>query len=95
MEKTEAKGVNLLEEWTGTTRFQILRSRLLEGYKWVIERPTKIQKTTRPDSIRLEAWIPFSKKQKEAEIAEWAEESAKLQATRHNRRTEEKLTEDH
>ena len=32
---TEAKGVNLSEEWTVTTRFQILRARLPEGYKWV------------------------------------------------------------
>ena len=32
---TEAKEVNLSEEWTGSTRFQILRARLLEGYKWV------------------------------------------------------------
>ena len=32
---TEAKGVTLSEEWTGTTRFQILRTRLPEGYKWV------------------------------------------------------------
>ena len=28
---TEAKGVNLSEEWTGSTRFQIPRTRLLEG----------------------------------------------------------------
>ena len=32
---TRAKGVNLSEEWTGTTRIQILRTRLPEGYKWV------------------------------------------------------------
>ena len=32
---TEAKGVNLLEEWTGTTRFQILRTTVPEGYGWV------------------------------------------------------------
>ena len=47
--RTEAKGVNLSEEWTGILRFQILRTRLPEGYKWVNGRPTKIQETTRPD----------------------------------------------
>ena len=31
--RTEAKGVNLSEERTGTARFQILRTRLLEGYR--------------------------------------------------------------
>ena len=31
---TEAKGVDLSEEWAGTARFQILRKRLPEGYKW-------------------------------------------------------------
>ena len=30
---TEATGVNLSEEWIGSTRFQILRTRLPEGYK--------------------------------------------------------------
>ena len=43
---TKAKGVNLSEEWTGSARFQIPRTRLPEGYKWVVGRPTKIQQTT-------------------------------------------------
>ena len=42
----EAKEVNLSVEWTGSTRFQIPRTRVLEGYKWFFGRPTKIQKTT-------------------------------------------------
>ena len=53
---TEAMGINLSEEWTGTTRFQILRTRHLEGYKWVKGRSTKIQETTRPDSFWPVAW---------------------------------------
>ena len=32
---------------------------------WVNERATKIQKSSRPESLRPEAWIRFSKKQKE------------------------------
>ena len=53
---TEAKGVNLSEEWTGDTRFQILRTRLPEGYKRVNGRHAKIPKTIRPDNKWLEAW---------------------------------------
>ena len=48
---TEAKGVTLSEEWTGTTGFQILRTRLLAGNKWVDGRLAKMQNTTRPDSL--------------------------------------------
>ena len=51
---TEAKGVNLSEEWIGIARFQILRPRLLEGYKWVNGRPTQIEKSTRTNSMWLE-----------------------------------------
>ena len=43
---TEAKAVNLSECWTGTTRIQILRTRLLEGYKWVKWATLKIQNQT-------------------------------------------------
>ena len=43
----------LSEEWTGTSKFLILRTRLPEGYEWVNARPTKIPNTTRPDSV---AW---------------------------------------
>ena len=53
---TEDKDVSLSGEWIGTTRLQILCTRLLEGYKWVEGRPTKIEKSTPPaDSIWLEA----------------------------------------
>ena len=50
-----------LEEWIGTTRFQILK--LPERYKWVHCRPREVQKTTRPDTICFEAQM--TKKQKE------------------------------
>ena len=51
---SKAKDVNLTEEWTRITRFQIPRARLLDGYKRVNGRPSKIHQTTRPDTIRLE-----------------------------------------
>ena len=76
---TETKAVNLSECWTGTTRIQILRTRLLEGYKWVTWRPTKF-KTTRLDSILPGAWTQLPKKQKEQQMQEWREEHTKLQA---------------
>ena len=57
---TEAKGVSLSGEWIGTTRFQMLRTRLLEGYNWVMEGLRKFHKTGRPDGIWPAAWIrPF------------------------------------
>ena len=34
-----------------------VRTRLREGHNWVNGRPTKIQKTTRPDGVCPEAWI--------------------------------------
>ena len=66
---TEAKGVNLSEEWTGTARFQNLRVRLPEGFTWVNGRPTQFQKTTRPDSIWPEAWTILSMKHNEKYFA--------------------------
>ena len=62
---TAANGVNISEKWTGTTRFQILRTRLPEGLRRVNGRPTKIQKTTRPDSIWPEAWTRLSQNQRD------------------------------
>ena len=59
---SEERDVALTEEWVGTTRFQISRTTLPEGYKWANGRPTKIQKTPRPDTIWPEEWPRFSKK---------------------------------
>ena len=88
----EAKGVTLSEKLSGTTRFQISRAKLLEGFKLVNGRPTKIQKVVRPDSVWLEAWTGVSKKQ-ENYIAEcvW-KKVLKLQAARRNKGTYEVLT---
>ena len=38
-------------------------------------------RTTRPDSIRPEAWLRLCKRQKDQAIADWAKEHAKLQET--------------
>ena len=47
-------------------------------------RPANIQKTTRPDSISLDAWTQLSKKQEEENIADWSIVFAKLQTDRRN-----------
>ena len=53
-----------------TVRFQILRTRLPEGYKRVNGRPTKNLKR-QPDQLvyfRLEAWVRFSKQHVEMKL---------------------------
>ena len=73
---TENRNVNLSE--TGTTRFQILRARRPQGYKWVSGRPTKIQKSTRPDTCLVGSLDTFFK------ISDRAAKSAKQQSARRN-----------
>ena len=45
----------------------------------------KIEETTRPGSIWLEAWMHLSKTQKRRGIPDWEEEHARLQAARCNK----------
>ena len=82
--RLETKNVNLSEEWTGTMRFQILRTRHLGGYKWVERRPTLVEESFRRQDVWPEAWAKCSKNQ-EREIAEWPEVNAKLQSAGINR----------
>ena len=77
---TEAEGVTLSEEWIGTARCQILRTRLSEGYQ------TRQCMSWSLDTIIQETKAKY--------IAEWAGERAKLQAARHNRGIYEVLTDD-
>ena len=48
-------------------------------HKWVNGRPTKVQSTTRPDTILPEKWPRLPKKQEPEEIAAWDEEKIRLQ----------------
>ena len=60
-DRTEAKGFNLSEDWSGTTRLRILRT-TLEGFEWVLGRPlfsTRLQDQT----IFAWSWTQWSKKQ--------------------------------
>ena len=55
------------------------------SYEQDFLKDTKFQKTTGPDSLWPEAGKRLSKKQKDKWIAEWPEQSVKLQAARRNR----------
>ena len=92
---TEAKGVNLSEVWNGTTRLQILRTRLLEGHKWVNGRPAKSPKDhqTRQYIYGLKPGYGLPRN-KDKTNAEWAQKGAKLQAARRDRGIYEVLTDD-
>ena len=89
-----AEGVNLSEEWIGTRGFSILRTWLLDEYKWTNGRPTTNPKTSRPDSFRPEARISSCHHQQANFFAEWTKESVKLQAARRNRGIDKVLTDD-
>ena len=88
-----SEGCRSSEEWTGTTRFQIPRTRLLEGYKWVTGRRTKPNRL--PDQTIYGLKLGHdAQRNKKKHIAEWAEKNAKLQAARRNRGILEVLTDD-
>ena len=70
------------EPWTGKTLFPILRPDPPKGFKWVEGRLTRIQKTSRPDSVWVEVWQSLSPKDKQKEILLWKEESEKRDAVR-------------
>ena len=83
---TEAKSLNLSEVWTGTTRFQILRARLPEGYKRESGKPTKSKKQLPDQTIFcLKLGRSYPKKQSGKRNCRM-EESAKLHAARRNKR---------
>ena len=56
---------SLSDSWTGKTVFYVLRPAGPPGYNWIEGRLTKIQQTSRPDSVWPEVWQSLSKKQKE------------------------------
>ena len=49
-------GKHLSDSWRGFTKFTLLKEKPPKGYMWSGERLTKIQTTTRPDSVWPEAW---------------------------------------
>jgi len=71
---TAAGARTLSGPWTGRTVFYLLRPKPPPGKKWVEGRLTKIQATTRPDSVWPEIWSRMSKKNKQKEIDAWSKE---------------------
>ena len=61
----------LSTSWTGRTVFTLLRPAPPDGYKWVEGRLTRLQTTTRPDSVWPEVWKSMSRKQQKTEIKNW------------------------
>ena len=80
----EDKDESLDMEWTGHTRFSILKPQARIGYNWVNGRETKMQKTTRPDSCWPELWPLMAAGDKEA-IAEWVTLGPEREAQRKTR----------
>ena len=74
-------------DWNGTSRFQILRTKLPEVYTWVHGRPTNSKHTPRTATFWTEEWPRLSKKKKkkQEEIAAWDEEETRLQEARRKR----------
>ncbi len=68
--------------WTGRTRFMLLKPKAPDGSKWVDGRITKIQKTTRPDSVWPETWKKMSQKVRKKEIKFWESEKPRREAIR-------------
>ena len=52
---------HLSDSWTGFTRFTLLNETPPKGYMWSGERRTKIQTTSRPDHMWLDAWTRIGK----------------------------------
>ncbi len=77
----EGSTPSLSSQWKGRTLVYLLRPRPSAGYRWIEGRLTKIQETTRPDSVWPENWHRMSAKQKKIKIDKWATECVKSQAT--------------
>ena len=72
-------------EWTGSTRFPILKPQAKQFYKWVEGRETKIQKTTRPDNVWPELWQLCNPKDKLEATAIWEKLEPEREAERKTR----------
>ena len=70
---------NLSDTWTGFTRFTLLNETPPKGNMWSGRRLTKIQTTSRPDHIWLDAWTRTEKAAQRRDKQEWAIEKRKLE----------------
>jgi DNA (cytosine-5)-methyltransferase 1 len=59
-------------EWTGSTRFALLKPDLPNGWYWVEGRATRKQATTRPDNCWPELWNKLTASEKEEAKRAWS-----------------------
>ena len=67
---------------TGFTRFTILDEKPPDGYTWSGRRLTRIEKTSRPDTLWPEIWKDMSDASKRKEKQKWAIEKPRLHKAR-------------
>ena len=80
---TEAKGVTLSEEWIGTTRFEILRTRPPEGHTWVEMEDLRKSKRLPDQTVRgLKLGSDFHETKDKHVLLNGQNQNAKLQASR-------------
>ena len=70
------------DAWTGSTRFFLLSEKPLDGFSWSVERLTRKQTTSRPDTVWPEMWKHMSDASKRKEKQMWAVEKPKLDNAR-------------
>ena len=75
-------GKELLDAWTGFTRFVLLKERPPEGYTWSGRRLTRKQKDSRPDDVWPDMWNFVSDAAKKKAKQKWAIEKPKLDNAR-------------
>ena len=75
-------GMSMSDSWTGFTKFILLKEKPPKGFLWSGERLTKIQATTRSDSLWPEISSGMSRAAQEKEKHEWAIEKPKLKNAR-------------
>ena len=82
---TEDGNAYLSERWTGSTRFQILRSRPPTGHTWIHGKPIKIQQTRRPEHYLARIkMLHFPRKRREVP-EKFEMENEKIQPAREKR----------
>ena len=72
----------LTDAWTGRVKFTILRPTPPAGKEWQDGRLTRVQATTRPESVWVETWESMSKKGRKKAIEQWKEEKPRRDSER-------------
>ena len=73
---------DLLDAWTGFTRFILLNERLLDEFSWSRERLARKERTSRLDDVWPDMWKFMSGAAKKNAKQRWATEKPKLENAR-------------